>query len=95
MISNTFKVHLEKALKNAQLTNSPIESVNTVSGGSVNRAYQLQCGKEHFFLKVNRLDTFPKMFEKEELGLNLLRKSSAIAVPKALLKGESLKTKHI
>jgi len=88
MISNTFKVHLEKALKNAQLTNSPIESVNTVSGGSVNRAYQLQCGKEHFFLKVNRLDTFPKMFEKEELGLNLLRKSSAIAVPKVLLKGE-------
>jgi fructosamine-3-kinase len=88
MISNAFQLHLENALKNAQLTSSSIEAVSAVSGGSVNRAFKLQSGEKFFFLKVNHLDAFPKMFDKEVLGLDLLRNSSSIAVPRVLLKGE-------
>lgn len=88
MISTIFQLYLENALKNAQLTSSSIEAASSVSGGSVNRAFKLQSGGKSFFLKVNQLDAFPKMFDKEILGLDLLRKSSAITVPNVLLKGE-------
>tara|TARA_B110000046_G_C13015045_1_gene408304 strand:- start:2150 stop:3028 length:879 start_codon:yes stop_codon:yes gene_type:complete len=87
MISNTFKIYLEKALINADLMVGTLQSIKPVSGGSVNQAYELKSGSRSFFLKVNQLNAFPKMFDKEVLGLNLLRESSAVAVPKDLLQG--------
>lgn len=87
MISNTFKIHLEKSLTNANLLEGSIQSIKPVSGGSVNQSYEIKTSKKSFFLKVNELNAFPKMFEKEVLGLNLLRKSTSIAVPQELLKG--------
>ena len=87
MISKAFKIHLEKALINADLLTGHIGVVAAVSGGSVNQAYELRSGSKSFFLKVNELNTFPEMFDKEALGLNLLRNSSAIFVPQVLLQG--------
>ena len=88
MISNSFKIHLEKTLISADLLTSHIEAVVTVSGGSVNQAYEIKSAGKSFFIKVNDLHTFPQMFDKEALGLSLLKNSSTIAVPEVILRGE-------
>ena len=88
MISEAFKVYLEKLLLEAKLLTNPISQVFSVSGGSVNQAYELRSKTNSYFLKVNRLDAFPKMFEKEVFGLNLLRNASSIQVPNVIMNGE-------
>lgn len=88
MISEAFKVYLEKSLLEAKLLTNPISQVFSVSGGSVNQAYELRSKTSSYFLKVNRLDAFPEMFEKEVSGLNLLRNASSIQVPNVIMKGE-------
>ena len=88
MISNAFKHYIENELKNVKFLDDSIVAVKRVSGGSVNQAYELQCHSKSFFIKINQLQAFPKMFEKEVLGLNLLRNSSSIGVPEVLLQGQ-------
>lgn len=62
--------------------------ISTVSGGSINEAYQLEMAPGNFFLKTNRADLFPNMFEAEANGLELLSKS-AFKIPEPLLITES------
>lgn len=88
MISNSFKLYLQEVLLNADLMLGSIDTIKTVSGGSVNKAYEIKSSDQSFFIKVNELEAFPKMFEKEVLGLNLLRASSSIQVPQVLLHGQ-------
>ena len=87
MISNSFKIHLEKTLQQGKYLSGVIEKVIPISGGSINKTYELKGNQQSFFVKVNDLNKFPGMFDKEVLGLNLLRKSSPIIVPEVILKG--------
>jgi fructosamine-3-kinase len=50
-----------------------ISSAKTLSGGSVNQAFQLKTNIGDFFLKYNSASEFPQMFEKEAKGLSLLK----------------------
>lgn len=59
----------------------------TVSGGSINEAYRLETTAGNFFLKTNRADLFPNMFEAEAKGLELLSRS-AFQIPEPLLVAE-------
>jgi fructosamine-3-kinase len=45
-----------------------ISSAKTLSGGSVNQAFQLKTNIGDFFLKYNSASEFPQMFEKEAKG---------------------------
>ena len=51
-------------------------TVNSLSGGSINRVYHLVVEKVEFVIKINLSNRFPNMFEKEKKGLELLAKSS-------------------
>lgn len=64
--------------------NRPVELQNSssVSGGDINAAYCLQTREGKYFVKVNRADAFPGMFETEAKGLGLLRERSDFIVPK-------------
>jgi fructosamine-3-kinase len=61
-------------------------SHHTVSGGSINDAYQIKTERGKFFLKLNSSTRFPQMFEAESRGLKLLRKSN-FNVPEPLQVG--------
>ena len=57
-------------------------TVSNVGGGSINDTYQLVINKtEKFFGKINSASRFPKMFEKEKSGLELLASKEVIRVP--------------
>jgi protein-ribulosamine 3-kinase len=88
MISTPFKIHLQNVFSAKGLADDSIQTFVPVSGGSVNEAYKVELASGNYFLKVNRLDFFPQMFEKEDLGLSLLNNKSLITVPNVLFYGE-------
>ena len=69
------------------------ESVDVLShshigGGSINAALKVETNKGIFFIKHNSKQLYPAMFEKEALGLRLLRDTGAIAVPETVTFGD-------
>jgi len=68
-----------------ELTNATkIEQISHVSGGSINRTYQLKTNNGNFFLKQNSAIQFPKMFEAEAFGLTILSKNTLFKIPKII-----------
>jgi len=61
-----------------------IKSVNRAGGGDINEAAILETNEGHYFVKWNNSNQYPKMFEKEALGLELLKKTDEIMIPKPL-----------
>ena len=66
-----------------------ISSVNAVGGGSINSAYGLETNVGKFFVKLNSASRYPKMFEKEALGLKILSEAAELPVPVVAGFGES------
>lgn len=50
----------------------PISYVVPVSGGDINKCYQVVAGGAHYFLKVNDANALPHVFVHEREGLRLL-----------------------
>lgn len=71
--------------------NVPIKLVssNVVGGGDINDAYHFKTTKGDFFVKKNSSSRYPHMFEKEVLGLNVLKVTNAISVPEVIANGEA------
>ena len=71
------------------IQDAEILATKPVGGGSINQAYQLKTNYGKFFLKYNEPSRYPKMFQKEARGLNLLRRPGIISVPEVLLVDET------
>lgn len=52
-----------------------INSISSLPGGDINEVYKIKTAKNNYVLKINRRNLFPKMFEKEKKGLEMLAKS--------------------
>lgn len=79
----SFSEHLQQA------HNLPIQiqSAHSVAGGDINQAYQLNCGNQRYFLKVNQAHLLP-LFSTEAHSLNAIRQSNAICCPNVLAYGQ-------
>lgn len=88
MLDKEFLSFLEEILVKHYYALVKIRSVRMVSGGSINNAYDLDCGDEHFFIKVNDAGRYPDMFETEAKGLALIKSTDEIQVPEVLEYGE-------
>jgi fructosamine-3-kinase len=66
-----------------------ISNTRPLSGGDINSAYQIATGSGLFFMKYNRNDRYPKMFEAEARGLQLLQDTQEIRVPDVIGAGET------
>jgi len=63
-----------------------VNTVNSLSGGSINKVYRCQTTTNDLAIKINQKDHFPNMFEKEKLGLEYLARSPFI-IPKVISVG--------
>lgn len=88
MLQPSYIKKLEEWLSEALLIDCRILNLPSVGGGSINAAYKLETSAGRFFLKVNSAVRFPKMFESEAHGLELLRANSELVVPKPILTEE-------
>ena len=60
-----------------------------VGGGCINDAHRLETTAGLFFVKYNDASRYPGMFEAEARGLDLLRKSNTVDVPKVVGAGDT------
>lgn len=58
-----------------------------ISGGCINNAVKISCHAGNFFLKYNHAGLFPRMFEAEAYGLQLLAATNTVNVPKVIQNG--------
>ena len=89
MLYNPIKEEAEKILEHYYNEPVTIEKTVSVSGGSINDGWRLETNKETLFLKYNRSDRFPGMFEKEAKGLQLLRDTRTVYVPEVIGTGKA------
>ena len=77
------KIYLENQL------NCKVKSMKSVSGGCINDVKIINTSVGDYFIKVNSAKHFPKMFEAEAKGLELLRKANMIRIPEVVFIGEN------
>ena len=92
MIKN-FPDDLQQAIKKS-LQEKPGNSISlidfkTIAGGCINSGGRLSTDHGDYFLKWNDSKRFPNMFEKEALGLALLKKSDTMKIPSVIAVGET------
>jgi len=95
MLTTLFSDHLNWLLQQKTGSDSTIRSIKSIAGGSINNAYKLETSSGNYFLKVNSASRFPGMFEAEENGLDLLRKTNGVDVPKTICVGEFENTSYL
>ena len=88
MKSKTLIANLEELFLNQKGVSITIDEIKSVGGGDINEAYHLRTNQNDFFLKLNKPDLFPGMFEAEKLGLDLLLEHSEFAIPNPLIAGK-------
>lgn len=88
MIPEKLRIHIATSIKSVFGKKVVIERVSGVAGGCINHCYKLTTGSGNFFVKINRADLFPGMFESEEMGLKILGSAGAFYVPEVVGSGE-------
>ncbi|MCF8234964.1 MAG: fructosamine kinase family protein [Bacteroidales bacterium] len=81
MISDNLLDAIRSFLSEKYSQNIEISKQSPVSGGDINRAYEINTTEGNFFIKLNHAGRFPDMFEKEAKGLKLLAETDEINVP--------------
>lgn len=65
----------------AQRHSLVLKGFRTVSGGDINKAFQVETDAGKFFLKVNDAERYPAMLFAEAKGLDALRETGIFCVP--------------
>jgi fructosamine-3-kinase len=82
MIPDRLRLSLAHALATAGDT-TPIQSIESVTGGDINEAVRVVTGHGRYFVKWNRRPR-PQVFEAETRGLRLLKSANAVRVPEVV-----------
>lgn len=90
MIPKEIPNKLNEYFNQSHSSNFSINSITSVEGGSINKSAKLDTNIGNFFIKWNKTEKYPKMFEKEVLGLNTLANSKTINTPKIYFTEELL-----
>lgn len=77
MLSQPLKIELNSLI-------GKIENIQSLSGGSINNAFQISTSQNKYFLKTNTQDFALQMFKVEAKGLQVLSKSNTIKIPKVI-----------
>jgi len=62
---------------------------NPLHGGDINDVFLVETDKGKFVIKMNDASRFPKMFEAEAQGLQLLKTSNTFRIPEVIAFGET------
>ncbi len=80
----SWRDHVKKKLETVTGDNTEILSVTSVGGGSINDTFRMETSLGLYFVKKNSSSLYPKMFEKEAMGLKILADAGEIPVPEAV-----------
>lgn len=71
----------------SDLLKETIKRYKPVSGGDISQAFFVETSHHRYFLKFNKKPDALQMFKTEELGLEAIRKTKTISVPKVFHSG--------
>ncbi|MCW5908866.1 MAG: fructosamine kinase family protein [Chitinophagales bacterium] len=78
---------LPKPLHEFLIAQFGVFETQSVSGGCINNAVKISCQHSDYFLKYNKEDLFPGMFEAEAHALRLLATTKTVNVPEVVKNG--------
>ncbi|MDG3582399.1 fructosamine kinase family protein [Galbibacter pacificus] len=78
MIPDVLKTYIQDYLDSG----TPVYTA--LSGGDINEVYKISIDTNNYVVKINSAEKFPEMFEKEAAGLNALRATNSIRIPKVM-----------
>ena len=67
--------------KNRNIT---IKNIYSVGGGCINQSAKIETNQGLFFAKWNHAKKYPRMFETEAMGLNILADTNKIKIPEVI-----------
>ncbi len=82
-------------LKIASKNKITINKISPLHGGDINQVFLLACKEGNFVIKLNDASRYPKMFETEAKGLDLLRSSNSFKIPKVIFIGSVDNTSYL
>jgi len=68
--------------------------LNSIGGGSINDAYQLQSDQQSYFIKLNQ-PQLSAMFEAEAIGLEEMRALNCVRLPEVICHGQTEEHSYI
>ncbi|WP_335965670.1 fructosamine kinase family protein [Galbibacter sp. PAP.153] len=78
MIPDVLKTYIQDYLDSG----TPVYTA--LSAGDINEVYKISINTNNYVVKINSAEKFPEMFEKEAAGLNALRATNSIRIPKVM-----------
>lgn len=89
-----FRDEVEQLIRVSAGNNFKIRYFEPVKGGDINSVFRIS-GEDGsaYFIKLNKSQLFPDLFEKEALGLNLIASTQAIKTPHIMAYGKE--TEHV
>lgn len=75
---------IRQFLKNEFGSSIEIFRISPLSGGDINEVFRVESNVGSICLKKNLAASFPKMFEAEAKGLDLLRENSSFIIPQVI-----------
>ncbi|MBT8262258.1 MAG: fructosamine kinase family protein [Bacteroidia bacterium] len=79
----------------AELHSLVLEGITPLAGGDINEVYLLQTSSGNLVVKLNNAERFPKMFETEKAGLELLSSTNTFRIPEVIANGETENTSYL
>ena len=81
-----YKKVIEEIAKSGGLE---VTKITPLSGGSINKVFQVSDSFREMVLKISKISRFPGFFEAEKEGLETLRKTETFVVPEVYSQGET------
>ena len=85
MIPLVIQHKFEETLSTIYKHNVKIKNIIELFGGSINQAFKITTTNGCYFLKFNLADKYPKMFESEAKGLQLLKQANVLYIPEIIV----------
>ncbi len=79
----------------AQKNNLKIKQVVNLQGGDINEVFLMKGETDNYVIKLNDAHRFPKMFEAESQGLDLLRSTNSFRIPNVIAYGAEEDTSYL
>lgn len=84
IIASDIGLLASSVLPEAAADHSPVLSVRQLAGGDVNQAWRITTSHKAYFLKCNRPNAYPRLFECEAAGLRLLSSGGSVVTPEVV-----------
>lgn len=79
----------------AKLHSLELERIKPLTGGDINEVFLIHTSSGNFVVKMNNAARFPKMFETEKAGLEVLATTHTFRIPEVIAQGETENTSYL